>query len=64
VARVIVTFVVVWLAVAAVGVLIQYLVTPTSPTVVSLLGLVIGGILLGLVIGAIAAFTVYRRRST
>ena len=53
-ARVAVTFVVVWLAVGAVGVLIQNLITPIPSTVVSVVGLVIAGV---------AAFTVYRRRA-
>lgn len=52
--RVIATFIAVWLAVGAIGVLIQALVAPVPNVVVSLAGLVIA---------AVAAAAVYRRRA-
>ena len=52
-ARVIATFLAVWLAIGVAGVLLQYLGVPIPNTVVSLVGLVIA---------AIAAYMVHRRR--
>ncbi|MBI2762704.1 MAG: hypothetical protein HYX54_02955 [Chloroflexi bacterium] len=53
-ARVIITFFAVWLAVGAVGVLLQYFVAPIPSSVISVVGIVIA---------AVAASSVYRRRS-
>jgi LPXTG-motif cell wall-anchored protein len=52
--RVIATFFAVWLAIGAIGVLIQGTIIPISNTAVSLIGLAIA---------TAAAFVVYRRRN-
>lgn len=51
--RAIVTFIAVWLAIGAIGVLVQATIMPVPNTAISLFGLVVA---------VIAAFLVYRRR--